>query len=54
MGLRHLRYFVTAPPKTELCMGWGRRGTSEALSALRTILQRTFKEQPALFTGLRF
>jgi hypothetical protein len=53
MELRHLRSFVTALPKTELCMAWGRRDTSEVVGALRTILQRTFRKQSTLFTGLR-
>ena len=48
------RPLAPMPPKAELCMAWRRRDTSEVLGALRTILQRTFKEQPALFTGLRF
>ena len=40
-------------PKAELCMAWRQRDTSEVLGALRTILQRIFKEQSAQFTGSR-
>jgi DNA-binding transcriptional LysR family regulator len=32
-------------PRAELCMAWRRRDTSEVLGSLRTILQRTFREQ---------
>jgi LysR family transcriptional regulator, benzoate and cis,cis-muconate-responsive activator of ben and cat genes len=40
-------------PKAELCMVWRRGDSSEVLGALRAILQQTFKEQSALFAGLR-
>jgi DNA-binding transcriptional LysR family regulator len=33
------------PPKTQRCMAWRRRDTSEALHSLRTILRQTFREQ---------
>jgi DNA-binding transcriptional LysR family regulator len=32
-------------PKTELCVVWRRRDHSEALHALRVILQQTFRER---------
>jgi DNA-binding transcriptional LysR family regulator len=47
------RPLAPALPKAELCMAWRRRDTSEVLSTLRTILQRTFKEQSSLLNGSR-
>jgi DNA-binding transcriptional LysR family regulator len=40
-------------PKAELCMAWRRHDTSEVLGSLRTILQRTFKDQSSQFTDSR-
>jgi DNA-binding transcriptional LysR family regulator len=33
-------------PKAELCIVWRRRDSSEALQSLRSILRRTFRENP--------